>query len=348
MTHDRPKTAISPRAVDRAEENIRDVLTLVFEHTAEQRAIVVWDGECELARALTEAYGRCLPQAQFIEFRSTPPDTVMASFEGLSRGDFVALIQSTSFRLHAFRIRLELFRRGLKVIEHPHLSRMPGAQGLTYIESLAYDADYNRGVGRALKQRIDGATEALLEGDGERLVFPAGLEPAKLNVGDYSAMKNAGGQYPIGEVFTESKDLEAVNGRIRISFFGDTDYRVNKPPVPITLVIEAGRVVEAVDSTPEFDQILNLIRAGEGQVWVRGLGLGLNRALTEDSVVSDVGTFERMCGVHLSLGAKHTSYNKPNIRKKAARFHVDVFLITDSMTIDGEVVYCDRAWQVGA
>ncbi|MFT5289637.1 MAG: aminopeptidase [Planctomycetota bacterium] len=348
MNTEPPRTAFSPQTLQRAEANIRDILALALKHGDEKRAIVVWDGECELAIALTEAYRRCLPGAQFIEFHATPPDEVMAAFEGLGAGELVALIQSTSFRLHAFRIRLELFRRGLKVIEHPHLARMPGVQGLTYIDSLAYDQEYYRGVGSALKQRIDNASEAVLEGDGERLVYPAGLEPAKLNVGDYTEMKNTGGQYPIGEVFTESRDLEAVNGRIRIAFFGDTEYRVNKPPIPITLVIEAGRVVDTVDSTPEFDQVLQQIHAGEGQVWLRELGFGMNRALTKDSVVSDIGTFERMCGVHLSLGAKHASYNKPNIRKKAARFHVDVFLITDSVTIDGEVLYHDGAWQVSS
>jgi hypothetical protein len=41
----------------------------------------------------------------------------------------VVLVQSTSFRMDAYRIRIELFKRGLKVIEHVHLSRMPGEQG---------------------------------------------------------------------------------------------------------------------------------------------------------------------------------------------------------------------------
>ena len=79
---------------------------------------------------------------------------------------------------------------------------------------------------------------------------------------------------------------------------------------------------------------------------MRELGLGLNRAFSPERLVRDIGTYERMCGVHLSLGAKHPSYNKPQIRKKSARFHVDVFADTHKVTLDDEVVYEDGAWCV--
>lgn len=307
---------------------------------------MVSDAQCGLAIALTEAYRRCLPDATFIEFDSNAPGTVLAAFERLTPGDLVVLIQSTSFRLDAFRIRVELFKRSIKVVEHPHLSRMPGAEALLYIDSLAYDPVYFRGVGNALKARIDSAQVGVIDSGGEQLIFSAGFEPAKLNVGDYRHMHNVGGQFPIGEVFTEAKDLEAVNGRVRISIFGDTKFAVNKPARPITLVISKGRVTGAIDSTPEFDRVLANIRADEGEIWLRELGLGLNRAFTQDKTVSDIGTFERMCGVHLSLGAKHGGYNKPNIRKATARHHVDVFAVTESFMLDDEVIYRDGAWQV--
>ncbi len=321
-------------------------MTLAIEHSPAQSAIVVWDGQCDLALALTEAYRRCLPDATFIDFDSLAPEAVRAAFERLAPGDLVVLIQSTSFRLDAFRIRVELFKRSLKVVEHPHLSRMPGVEALLYIDSLAYDPAYFRGVGNALKARIDIAQTGVIDSGGEQLLFASGFEPAKLNVGDYRNMHNVGGQFPIGEVFTESKDLEAVNGRVRIAIFGDTAFAVNKPAHPITLVVSKGRIVDAIDSTPEFDRVLANIRADEGEIWLRELGLGLNKAFTQDRTVSDIGTFERMCGVHLSLGAKHGSYTKPNIKKAAARHHVDVFAITESFTLDHEVIYRDGAWQV--
>lgn len=307
---------------------------------------MVFDTRCELAATLTKAYQRCLPTATFIDFDAISPEAIFAAFALLAPSDLVVLIQSTNFRLEAFRIRVELFKRSFKVIEHPHLGRMPGEQALFYIDSLAYDPLYFRGVGNALKQRIDRARFGAIDSGGERLMFDVPFESAKLNVGDYSDMKNIGGQFPIGEVFTESQDLEAVNGRVRIFAFGDTSFSTNKPDKPITLVITKGKVSEVIDSTPEFDQVLANIRADEGEVWLRELGFGMNRAFTRDRLVSDIGTYERMCGIHLSLGAKHGIYNKANIKRANARHHVDVFAITESVTLDEEIVYRDGAWLV--
>lgn len=332
-------------AIDTAEKHLRDILTIAFEHDSTHAALVVWDGQCALSLALAAAYRRCLPDATFIDFDAVSPDTVRAAFERLAPRDLVVLVQSSSFRLDAFRLRVELFKRSLKVIEHPHLGRMPGAEALLYIDSLAYDPAYVRRVGNALKTHIDNAPTGVIDSGGELLLFPAGFEPARLNVGDYRAMKNVGGQFPIGEVFTESLDLEAVHGRVRIFVFGDTSFAVNRPEHPITLVIDKGRVIETIDSTPEFDKVLAQIRAVEGEIWVREVGFGLNRTFTRNILVSDIGTYERMCGIHLSLGAKH-GYDKPNIKKSAARYHVDVFAITESVTLGDEVVYRDEAWQV--
>jgi hypothetical protein len=345
--------AIPEHAVDTAERNVRDTLALAIEHAtphaAPHAALIVHDRRTDLNRALTEAYRRVVPDARFVDFDTVAPDDVLAAFAGMAAGDLVVLIQSTSFRLEAFRIRIELFKRGLKVIEHVHLSRMPGHQGLHYIDSLAYDAAYYRGVGHALKARIDAAQQGVVDsGDGARLVFGSPFESAKLNIGDYSGMNNVGGQFPLGEVFTEARDLEAVNGRVRIFVFGDTSFLVNKPATPVTLIVEKGRVVGADDATPEFDNMLAIIRAHEGEVWLRELGFGMNRAFSRDRMVDDIGTFERMCGIHLSLGAKHGVYAKPQFKRKDARYHVDVFAVTEAVYLDDELIYRDGAWQVAA
>ena len=338
--------ALSPHTIDLATGHVRDILASAVRHEPGRRALVVFDTRSALAAALTEAYRRNLPGADYVDFDEAGPEEVHQAFRRMAAGDLVVLIQSTNFRLEAFRIRVELFKLGLKVIEHVHLSRMPGVQGEHYIASLAYDSDYYRGTGRALKARIDRAARAVVRGDGEELVFESGFEPAKLNVGDYSGMNNVGGQFPIGEVFTEARELEAVNGRARVHVFGDTNYRVNRPDEPITLVVAKGRVIEALGSTPEFDKVLSIIRADEGEVWVRELGFGLNRAFTRELRVDDIGTYERMCGIHLSLGAKHGVYPKPGFKRKDARYHIDVFAVTDSVVIDGVEVYRDGAWRV--
>jgi len=332
-------------AVDTAARHVGDLLAHAIGQTPAHGALVVYDRRSDLNLALTEAYRRALPDGQFIDFDTVAPDDVLAAFARMERDDLVVLIQTTSFRLEAFRIRIELFKRGLKVIEHVHLSRMPGEQGLHYIAALAYDPAYYRGVGHALKARIDVAASATVDsGNGARLVFGSALEAAKLNIGDYSGMNNVGGQFPIGEVFTEAQDLEAVNGAVRIFVFGDTAFMVNRPAQPITMLIERGRVVGTVDATPEFLAMLEIIRAHEGEVWVRELGFGMNRAFSRERLVDDIGTYERMCGIHLSLGAKHGQYQKPQFKRKDARYHVDVFAVTEAVYLDTHPVYHNGAW----
>jgi aminopeptidase len=112
------------------------------------------------------------------------------------------------------------------------------------------------------------------------------------------------------------------------------------------LVIEKGLITQTENSTSAFENILNIIRSNDGEVQIRELGFGLNRALTRDKVVSDIGTYERMCGVHLSLGKKHDSYVKPGFKRGESRFHIDVFLAVESVNINGEVIYKDNSWCV--
>jgi aminopeptidase len=324
----------------RAARNVGDILDHAIEHEPARAAIVVADGRCGLARLLAAAYRTALPEATHLDFDATAPEEILAAFAKRQAGDLVVLVQSQSFRLEAFRIRVDLFKRGLKVIEHPHLSRIADLEYDTYVDSLAYDPAYYRVVGHALKARIDRAAGAVLESGDARLVYDSPFEEAKLNIGDYATLKNVGGQFPIGEVFTEPRDLERVNGRVRIFLFGDNEFRTNAPAQLITLIIDGGRVTGVIDSTPHFDEVLAKIRADE-ELWVRELGFGMNRALTRTRRVSDVGTYERMCGVHLSLGAKHGVYNKALVKRKTAKYHVDVFPATEQLLLDGEVVFAE-------
>lgn len=328
----------------KAINNIKGIIKDVFEHTDKQSAVVVYDTNSTISNLLYGAYKEALPNATFIDFNTTEPQNILETLNSLSESDFVALIQSTNFRLDAFRIRVELFKRQIKVIEHPHLSRMSDDEVPCYIDSLEYDKEYYRGVGRALKAKIDSANSGLIESDGELLYYDCAFEPTKLNIGDYSEMVNTGGQFPIGEVFTEAKDLESLHGRVKIFIFSDTSYQINIPEVPATLIIEKGQVVGSENTTPAFDEILNLIREGEGGVWVRELGFGLNRAFSKTRTVSDTGTYERMCGVHLSLGRKHGMYGKPGFKRGDGKFHVDVFVDTKTVKLDDEVIFENDNW----
>ncbi len=326
--------------------NVRDTLDIALEHAVEHAAVVVADARTELSRLLLGAYAECLPTARFIAFDEVAPEAVKAALAELREQALVVLIQSSVFRIPEFRIRVELYRRNIKVVEHSNLERMQAHELPHYVAALAYDPAYYRGVGHALKARMDVARTARIESEGERLDFESGLEPAKLNIGDFSGLKNVGSQFPIGEVFTEARELEGVNGRVKIYGFADTSFRLNAPEEPITLVVERGRVVEALNSTSEFDRVLGVIRADEGQVWLRELGFGMNRAFSRERRVADVGAFERVCGVHLSLGARHGVYKKPQLNPREVRYHVDSFVVTDRVLLDDEVVYADGAWQV--
>jgi len=332
--------------ISRAEKHLTDLLREAFHHTDEETAVVVYDTACILSNILAQAYKRCLSSAIFVDFNQLPPKEILEILGKLHPSDLVVLIQSTHFRLNAFRMRIELFKRKIKVIEHPHLSRMSDDEVPYYIDSLAYDSSYYRGVGHSLKSKIDTATSGVLDSGGEFLVYGSAFESAKLNIGDYSGMTNVGGQFPLGEVFTEAQDFKAVNGRVRIFIFGDTTYKVNRPSTPITLIIKQGQVIDCENSTPEFDQLLSIIRTDEGVIWVRELGFGLNRAFTKTRTVSDIGTYERMCGVHLSLGAKHGTYAKPGFKRGDGKYHVDVFADIHSFTLNDEVIYRDGAWVI--
>ncbi len=306
---------------------------------------MVFDTQSALSRLLVEGYRVALPNAVFLDFDTTTPDEVRAAIDLLLPSDLVVLVQSTSFRLNEFRFRLELFNRKLKAIEHPHLGRMAENEYETYVDALAYDPQYYRVVGPALQRRINAASRVVVSCQGTELIYDTHFEPAKPNLGDYAEMKNIGGQFPIGEVFTEPVDFSGVNGKVKLFAFGDEDFRVIVPPTPVTVIIEKGIIVETENATQEFLDVLAKIRAEEA-LWVRELGFGMNRAMTRSRLLADIGSYERMCGIHLSLGQKHTIYAKPGMPKRSSRYHVDVFVDVITVTIDGEIVFKDGSYCV--
>ncbi len=325
------------------ENHLRDMLTLAIVHKPSARALIVFDHASGLARLLTDAYHAILPTATMIEFSPEAAGEIRASANALSPGDLVILVQSSSFRLNDFRFRLELFNRNLAVIEHPHLGRMPESEFQTYIDSLAYDAGYYRTLGPKLKERIDKAKKILVNGPGAQLEYSTTFETAKLNIGDYTGMKNIGGQFPIGEVFTEPVNLDGVNGTVKLFAYGGMGFKLAVPEEPVLVVIEKGLIVDAPNAPHSFTEVLDQIRQDE-PLWVRELGFGMNRALTRSRLLTDIGSYERMCGIHLSLGQKHTVYAKPGFSKRKSKYHVDVFVDVTTVQIEGETVYRDGAY----
>jgi len=338
---------MSTTLVQQASQNLTDVLRDVFLHDDHSMALVIYDLNSPLSMVLTDAYRIALPNGIFINFHDTDKEDILSQIEALKSGDFVALVQSTSFRLSAFRIRIELFKKKIKVAEHPHLGRMSKDEEVKhYVNALAYDKQYYHHNGHTLKDMLQVASCAVVHSGDEKLIYPGGFEDPKINIGDYREMNNVGGQFPLGEVFTEAKELKALKGKTKIMAFGDINYNVNIPEHPITIVIENGQLVKTENTTAEFEAMLDLIKEEEGVIWVRELGLGLNRAFSKDKFVSDMGTFERMCGLHLSLGAKHGIYAKEGMKRNSGKFHIDVMIDTTSFSIDDTVVFDGEKWLV--
>ncbi len=329
--------------------HLGDTLRIAMQHTA-QRALVVFDQDSAAAQLVVAGYRAALPSAEFLVFGELPAAELIATFATLQAEDLVILVQTQSFRLEAFRIRVELFKRNIKVLEHANLARLhDDAELARYIAALAYDTAYYRGTGGALKKAVDAATHIeIYSGAATTLQVHGGVEPAKINLGDFSSLPNTGSLFPIGEIFTEAKDLEQVAGAVQLFGFADLLGNMHFVEQPITLIIESGRVVDSLDSNAAFTAVLDGIRAAEGEIWVRELGFGMNRALGPTQRVSDVGAFERQCGVHLSLGAKHGVYKKPSLRHKLARYHVDVFPLLERVVLDGVDVFVNGAWQPNA
>jgi hypothetical protein len=319
-----------------AAKNLRDILEHSFLMKEDENTLVIFDTGAPLAKIISDAYRLAIPTAEFLDFATLTPQDVLARIDALKPRDLVVLVQSANFRLNEFRLRIELFKRELKNIEHVHLGRIPESEYTTYIAALEYDPKYYRTLGHALKEKMDRATRVVVSCDGTELVYDSPLEDTKLNVGDYSAMKNVGGLFPIGEVFTEAKDLRKVNGMAKVFAFAGEDHIIRLyEPFPVQI---AEGILTAPDGPPEFQKILDLIKQDE-EVLVRELGLGLNPGMGHNQIVSDISAFERQKGVHLSLGAKHAIYAKPGLNRKHGRYHVDIFLDVKRITADEHILF---------
>ncbi|XQJ30975.1 hypothetical protein NXY56_007082 [Leishmania guyanensis] len=156
-----------------------------------------------------------------------------------------------------------------------------------------------------------------------------------------------GGTFPIGEVITESFDLSQLSGTCDVFAYPDMFKQVTMShPAPFTMTVERGVVTHISNGAPkEFLDLLSLVRQVEGKCYVRELGIGLNPYVGPAHVVSDVTTFERQWGIHLSLGQRHPLFVKqrerrnadgtvaagvqvdgPILKRKAGKYHIDVFV----------------------
>jgi hypothetical protein len=339
------------KLIGKAAENARNILLHNFEYQPEQLEengfLIIYDLESPLAEILTEAYSQLLPKARRLEFFKHTQEEVFAAINASKRGDLVVLIESTSFRVSNFRWRLELFNRGLKVIEHAHIGKNFPEEAETYLDTLNFDGEYYQKLSALLVEKLGKCQELVIQAvDGSELFFRGGMEKCIKNIGDYSHLPNKGSGFPIGEVFSENRDLEEVNGVMPIYAFADTEHLVVFCSKPIRLLVENGCV--SLDPQENGDSIelqklkavLELIKTEnpDQKVWIREIGLGLNRALTKTRQLNDISAYERVCGPHVSLGLKHDTYRE-KMADRNNRYHIDIFPDVDSIKINGEAIY---------
>ncbi len=327
-----------------AVKNVGDIVHYAIKLSTGKSILVVFDERTPLSRLMTSAYRSALPEAVFMDFESYGKAVFFEKIDKMQAGDLVILIQSASFRLDDFRIRIELFKRGLATVEHLHLERATDeGQMAIYVDALAYDPSYYPPLGHALKRKIDRASTIVVRCAGTVLTYEGGMEPAKLNVGDYTGMANIGGTFPIGEVFSEPKDFSGLNGEAMLFAFAGTDHLVQIHS-PFRIRIEKGALV-AHEGPPSFQEVLDQI-GGEERILVREFGLGLNPAMGKSAVLSDITAFERQKGLHFSLGEKHGVYKKPGLNPKKTHYHIDVFVDVERIESDGEPMYASGTFVV--
>jgi leucyl aminopeptidase (aminopeptidase T) len=170
------------------------------------------------------------------------------------------------------------------------------------------------------------------------------MEKTLLNVGDYSEMKNIGGTFPVGELISELVDLTELNGEMMVFGFADLQKHLQIPDKPFRVSVKSGVVVDydRVNGPSSFGELLEAIRAEETDIWIREFGLGLNRAMSKTRVVDNITTFERMLGMHVSIGKKHNVFKGRN----GSRWHADLFLDLERITVDDFAAYEDGEFHV--
>jgi aminopeptidase len=368
--------------IQAATDNLKDILLYSLKYQTNQKALIIYDTDYELTNILTQGYRQAFKEIlqdkgdnnnnndnsniTFYNFADIIDgggrEYALSLFNTLNPDDLVILIQSSSFRLDDFRIRLHLFSNKLKVIEHMHLHRNDSSVFDVYIDSLKYDLEtrnwYNKSTD-FLNDKLTKSQELIIESSKLennhnnkcQLIIKSSsgkqvVEQPKFNIGNYSNMINIGGTFPIGELFTEACDFSQMNGSAYIYAFADKNFNISFHK-PFRIDIKAGLIAGYGENTPqEFIEILNTVSTQE-RLLIREIGFGLNKAISKERFLGDITAFERIQGIHLSLGEKHSVYKKEGITTHKTKFHIDLFVQTlqviskekDQETIQEIVIY---------
>lgn len=314
-------------------------------HAKEQNRVITWHNISENIAVWLDHHKTIEVKTENSVEMDPQVEIIKNELTSLPKNSIVILIQSTNFRLSTFRIRLELFHRGIHVIEHNHLAYIKTTELETFVQSLVYRSDeYVRLEQEFSRLSRDAKETKIFSSNWSVLIFWA-LENIRGNTGDYTGIENKWGTFPIWETFTEAVNLEDVNGKCLIDTFPNEDFSINICE-PFEITIEKWRVLPSPNFPPAFQRLYDLVVQFEWEVMVRELGYWLNPAMNTEKPLSDINFHERKVWVHLSLGKKHGIYGKKLPKTEVQRFHIDVFVALESVLIGDKKVFQNGAWIV--
>ena len=322
-------------------QHVTDILHHNYHVRPNQYILLVYDLNSSLSCLLTTVYQTAIASFAHasINFDETAELELLDTFSKLPEHSVVILVQSLSFRVTKYRLRADLFRLGHQVIEHARLSYNKDEEIENYINSLKYDTPYYVKTCDAIEQLLITHSHIKIESGGNVLTIDSPFEKAIKNTGDFTGNPTASSGFPIGEVFTEAKQLNAMNGTLVVFGFPTVGHLTHFAQ-PFTVTIKDGCLVSHT-GPDEFEKILQLIRAEEhmGAVQVREIGFGLNQALGFNHHITEPTSFERFCGMHFSLGLKHTMYRRKISRKILQKYHVDIFCLVERVFIGDVLIF---------
>ncbi|MDO8656430.1 MAG: hypothetical protein Q7K45_04275, partial [Nanoarchaeota archaeon] len=301
-----------------------------------------YDTQSPLAKLLAEGYQEVIQDLKHkkINFQEHTEEEILAEFERLPPKSLIILVQSLSLRMTKHRLRADLFQQGHQVIEHARVSYNTDAEIQNYINSLQYDTPFYVAMGDKIEKLLSQKVPIIYEsGKGLMLTIDSAYEKCIKNSGDFTQQRSGSSGFPIGEIFTEAKELNKINGSILVFAFPTMEHRTFWAE-PFTVTIQDGFLVSHTGPA-EFEEILTMIKSEEegGKVQVREIGFGLNRALGFDHRISEPTSFERFAGVHFSLGLKHAMYRKKMDKKVLQKYHIDIFCKVEKITMGETTVF---------
>ena len=309
-------------------EHLHNILHQNYRINKDCFILLIYDTDSTIAKLLSDTYQQEIKSNphKIIDFPTVAESVVEEAITSLPNHSLVILVQSLSFRMTKHRLRADLFRAGHMVIEHARLSLNKDEEIQNYIDSLEYNTPYYVQASDKIETLLQNNSSLCIEsGNNLTLKIDSAFEKPLKNTGDFSGNPIVAAGFPIGEIFTEAKELDKMNGSVLVFGFPTLEHTTHFCE-PFEVQIKDGCVV-GHNGPKLFAEILQRIASEEvnGAVQVREIGFGLNRGLGFEKTLHEPTAFERFAGMHFSLGLKHAMYAKKLGRKVYQKYHIDIF-----------------------